>query len=388
MPLQALEHLRNEAALQVGSVRSLAAFRQCLSQIEHQWPAGIRRELLTLLGTTITSLDMSERQPAIDDFLASTRAHVNDEIRQQREEGGQPSALTELFKAAELGPQALGNRQKEVCKRKGEAAILNGGNAQEVAAELGILPQRLEQISARKGTRERPAGPAYRAVTESDDRFQAIMNHYGIVDARIKNQLREIHRSPETAVGKGKNVQRVASDAGITDRNRIFRLQEQSIRGPAGNAVRGGMSPEAAAHRYGVTDPLLQLRLRDIAQRHEREAQAQQPLLQRLLRGAGTMILRAARFVVESEMEEPARRTAARVMRRMPGELAGPSGTATYVANGIRQFTRNRQRALVDQEARQHRIERALVDMERATQRLPMRNRLSRADSSSDSDSE
>ena len=374
-----------EVATQILAAQSLADFRSAISLInsKDEW---VRRELLISLGAVITLLPEAEQRDAISDFIEVTK-HVN-------QLPGRPSVLGQLYEAALSGPEALWQRQGTAYKdarhrvaRQGEKVNVvarrlgitdpgmiagltdvaietrgrrwmnEGANAQGVALELGIDSTRLQAITTR-----RTHGPAWIALHENDD-FNGIMQRYGVVNAEIVNRMRRVFNSPEARVARGANVDTVASrhSRGFDRQNAYFRLQTESIKGAARRAIQAGMSPDAAVIRYGLRGR--ELEIKRIAERRDAEranALAQQPIGQRLIRGAGNLINNAAKFVFEAAVEESQNRVAQRLRRGMPGDFAGTSRTTTLFVEAARTAVSRANSRHAEQQRRERELDAAL----------------------------
>jgi hypothetical protein len=279
-----------------------------------------------------------------------------------------------LRRAAQRGLPGL---ERFVTETHGRPAIHAGENAQDVAGRLGVASTRLEQMSAWRGSRSIPAGPAYRAVTESREDFDRILQRFGIVDPEVIARLDAVHRSPEAAISRGDNVQDVIARFGIRDSNEAFRLPEARFRGPAGQAVSDGMSPEDAERHYGLErSPFMLLRLQRIAEARDARAAEGQSVAGRVLRGTGNLLLGAAKLIIEGVMQDAARAA----VRAYPGTSgAGPSGTAaaTLLTTALAAHSRighapgGHRRGRIGDD--RDRTERALRSFEREVRNLPLR---------------
>lgn len=355
------------------AVHTFADFKESLSILKN---SGLARashgQLLTSLDTVMQRLPEPQRHAAIEEFVKSVdeftgpAAGPGDTLA----DGG--SRLMELRRAAQHGPSGL---QRFVTETHGRPAIIAGENAQDVARRLGVDPTRLEQMSAWRGSRTMPAGAAYRAVTESREDFGRILQRFGIVNPEVIDQLDAVHKSPRAAVTRGDNVQDVIARFNIRDRNAAFRLAEASVQGPAGQAVRDGMSPEEAERRYGLeSSPFMLLQLRRIAAARDARAAEGQSTAERVLRGAGRFLLGAARHVLASTLEDlprMANRAAARSLAGSSGTPAGALLAASVTAAHGRlgpEHTGRRRGAADD-----GRLDRMMDAAERELARLPMR---------------
>lgn len=353
------------------AVRSLADLRESLALLQNSGLARDRHEqLLTSLDTVIQRLPEQERHAAIEEFVKS----VDEFAGPGRNLEDDDSTLMELRRAARHG---LGGWERFVTKTHGRPAIHAGENAQDVARRLGVASTRLEEMSAWRGSRLIPAGPAYRAVTESREDFDRILQRFGIVNPEVIALLDAVHKSPEAAVSRGDNVQDVIARFGIRDSNEAFRLAEASVRGPAGQAVSDGMSPEDAERHYGLErSPFMLLRLQRIAEARDARAAEGQSVAGRVLRGTGNLLLGAAKLIIDGVMKDAARAA----VRAYPGTSgAGPSGTAaaTLLTTALAAHSRighvpggHRRGSIGDD---RDRTERALRSFERAVRNLPLR---------------
>lgn len=334
---------------------SLADFKRSLESLEKDLSRDLHEMPLTSLGTTINGMPEVERHDAAKEFVKSV-----DEFAQhlrtmhQRNLADEATPLMELYRAAKEGPRALADREVAVMRKHAmplvaggaklndvlqqfgicdteniqhlkrfatetlsKAAMNAGENAQAVARRLGVDATTLEEMTARKASRHRLGGPAYRAVTEKGDKLQDVFTRFGIRDGNIRH-----------------------------------RLAQACVNGPAGRDVRAGMSPEAAARQYGLDQfPFMPLQLKRIAEARDAEAYASQSFAGWALRGAGNLVREVAKNVVGS-LQEEAHRRAARAFLGNPGSA---SATAPGIIDGDR-------------------LDRMLDHMERDIRRLPRRN--------------
>jgi hypothetical protein len=319
------------------AVRSLAEFKESLSLLKNSGLDRRRHEqLLTSLDTVMQRLPESQRPAAIEAFLNSTDEFAGPGPGPGHHPADEGTPLMKLRRAAQHGLPGL---ESFVTERHGRPAIHAGENAQDVAGRLGVDSLRLEQMSAWRGSRSTPAGPAYRAATESREGFDRILQRFGIVQPEVIAELDAVHRSPEAAVMRGDNVQDVIARFRIRDSNEALRLAQASVRGPAGRAVREGMSPQEAERHYGLErSPFMLLWLKRIAEARDARAAEGQSLAGRVLRGAGRLLLGAAKQVLERTLEDApqlASRAAARSFAGRSGPApAGVRATTAMAAHG------------------------------------------------------
>jgi hypothetical protein len=306
------------------AVRSLAEFKESLSLLKNSGLDRRRHEqLLTSLDTVMQRLPESQRPAAIEAFLNS----VDEFTGPGHHPADGDTPLMTLRRTAQYGVPEL---ERVVAETHGRPAIQDGENAQDVARRLGVDSRRLELMSASAGSWCRPGGPAYRAVTESHEGLDRILQRFGIVHPEVIAELDAVHRSPEAAVTRGDNVQDVITRFRIQDSSQAWHLTEVSLRGPAGRAVREGMSPQEAVRRYGLEPPgFWRVQLERIAEARDARATEGLSLAGRVRRGAGRL-WGAARHVLERTLEDAphlAARVAARSLagqfRRRAGYRAG-----------------------------------------------------------------
>jgi hypothetical protein len=277
-----------------------------------------------------------------------------------------------LRRAAQHGLPGL---ESFVTETHGRPAIHAGENAQDVARRLGVASTRLEQMSAWRGSRSIPAGPAYRAVTESREGFDRILQRFGIVHPEVIAQLDAVHKSPEAAITRGDNVQDVIARFRIRDTNEALRLAQASVRGPAGRAVREGMSPEDAERQFGLErSPFMLLELKRIAEARDARAAEGQSLAGRALRGAGRLLLGAAKHVLERTLEDLPHMASRAAVRSLAGSSGTPPAavlaTTSMAAHGrIGHELGGRRPGATDD----GRLDRIMDAAEREVARLPMR---------------
>jgi len=328
-------HTAPGLAQHFSAVRSLTDFKKALLDLKHSGLARSRHEqLLTSLDLVMQKLPAPERQAALEAFVKSVDEFTGRCMvpAPAGADGGSP--LMALRRAAQDGPRGLASF---VTEKHGRPAINAGENAQHVAARLGVDSTWLEQMSAWQGSRFKPAGPAYRAVTESNEDFDRILQRFGIVNADLKARLSVAHKSAEAAVKRGGNVQEVIARFGIAPgSNEHLALAEASLQGPAGRAVREGMSPEDAERRYGLASaPFKLLHLKRIAETRDRQATEGQSFVEWALRGAGRLLQGAARHVlaqIQEDLPHAASRAAVRSVARRAGTPAAALPAATSMA--------------------------------------------------------
>lgn len=355
------------------AVRTLADFKESLSVLKNSGLARARHgQLLTSLDTVMQRLPEPQRHAAIEEFVKSVDEFTGPAAGPGHNLAGGGARLMELRHAAQQGPSEL---QRFVTETHGRPAMVAGENAQDVASRLGVDPTRLEQMSAWRGSRNMPAGAAYRAVTESREDFNRILQRFGIVNPDVIDKLDAVHKSPEAAVTRGDNVQEVIARFNIRDRNAAFRLAEASVRGPAGQAVRDGMSPEDAERRYGLeSSPFMLMQLRRVAAARDARAAEGRSSVEGVLRGAGRLLLGAARHVLASTLDDVARRTNRAAVRSLAGSAGTPAhavlaATVTAAHDRLGPGPMGRRSGAADD----GRLDRMLDAAERDVARLPMR---------------